>query len=97
MSHLCFHVDYGDVVLHALLREIEVATDVTRLAQRCVSILQVLPQVSRVAVDPVGTDGASKFFPTRELGWNRTGLVTDRIFLSFCSYGSKVINLLGEW
>ena len=73
MSHLCFHVDYGDVVLHALFWEIEVATDVAWLAQRCVSILQVLPQVSRVAIDPVGTDGASKFFPTRELGRNRTG------------------------
>ena len=59
----------------------------------------MLPQVSRVAVDPVGTDGASKFFPTRELGWNRTGLVTDNFCLSFCSYGSKVlvIDLLGEW
>ena len=97
MSHLCFHVDYGDVVLHALFWEIEVATDVAWLAQRCVSILQVLPQVSRVAVDPVGTDGASKFFPTRKLGRNRTGLVTDSIFLSFCFYGSKIIDLLGEW
>ena len=57
----------------------------------------MLPQVSRVAVDPVGTDGASKFFPTRELGRIRTGLVTDTIFLSFCSYGSKVMDLLGEW
>ena len=89
-------MDYGDVVLHALLREIEVAADVARFAQRCVSILQVLPQVSRVAVDPVGTDGASKFFPTRELGRNRTGLVTDNFF-KLLLYGSKVIDLLGEW